>query len=139
MFICTGLGQPDKWLDKTDWPSDCKSRREGTRKEKGQVKGKGKGRIETDLGLTGPVTSWIGLDGLDKPLAVRGRSASEPSFLSASRAVKVRVAASSPAPSPSSSSNIRSSYTPPAVKGQFAFSHFPPSFDPFSSAGQARD
>ena len=44
----------------------------------------------------------------DKPLAVRGRSASEPSFLSASRAVKVRVA--SPANSPSS-------YTPPAVKG----------------------
>nr|SVE84365.1 EOG090X098F [Daphnia pulex] len=44
----------------------------------------------------------------DKPLAVRGRSASEPSFLSASRAVKVlRVA--SPANSPSS-------YTPPAVK-----------------------
>jgi hypothetical protein len=46
---------------------------------------------------------------------VRGRSASEPSFLSASRAVKVlRVA--SPANSPSS-------YTPPAVKGEF--SHFP--------------
>nr|SVE85606.1 EOG090X098F [Daphnia pulicaria] len=45
----------------------------------------------------------------DKPIAVRGRSASEPSFLSASRAVKVlRVA--SPANSPASS------YTPPAVK-----------------------
>lgn len=48
----------------------------------------------------------------DKPIAVRGRSASEPSFLSASRAVKVlRVA--SPANSPASS------YTPPAVKGEF--------------------
>uniref|UniRef100_A0A0P5E3R5 SHC-transforming protein n=1 Tax=Daphnia magna TaxID=35525 RepID=A0A0P5E3R5_9CRUS len=43
----------------------------------------------------------------DKLLAVRGRSASEPSFLSASRAVKVRV--SSPANNPSS-------YTPPTVK-----------------------
>ena len=56
----------------------------------------------------GVVASCVG----DKPLAVRGRSASEPSFLSASRAVKVRV--SSPVPS----SNSRSSYTPPAVKGE---------------------
>lgn len=56
---------------------------------------------------------------LDKPLGVRGRSASEPSFLSASRAVKVRV--SSPAPS-----NSRSSYTPPAVKGErFLLNYFP--------------
>lgn len=56
-----------------------------------------------------------GQDAEDKLLAVRGRSASEPSFLSASRAVKVRVSSAAADPS---------SYTPPTVKGEFFCFHF---------------